>query len=192
MALAGTTLVFGLWWVYFMMPSGRILHRYRERGFVWGYGHIVLFGALVGVGTGLHVAAQVISQEAHVDATFALVSVAVPVLAFEVVLFSLYTFLVKEFDPFHVWLSDRCRRRPRPQRRRRTGRAVDRRFPPPRGRLAACDRGRLRDGRPPASGRRARAERRVTQEPPAADATGDSTHCGSLRGRAGRPPVLIS
>jgi low temperature requirement protein LtrA len=103
-ALAGTTLVFGLWWVYFMMPSGRILHRYRERGFVWGYGHIVLFGALVGVGTGLHVAAQVISHEAHVDAAFALASVAVPVLVFEVVLFSLYTFLVKEFDPFHVWL----------------------------------------------------------------------------------------
>jgi len=104
-ALAGIALVFGLWWVYFMMPSGRILHRYRERGFVWGYGHIVLFGSLVGVGTGLHVAAQVISHEAHVDATFALMSVAVPVLVFEVVLFSLYTFLVKEFDPFHVWLS---------------------------------------------------------------------------------------
>lgn len=103
-ALAGTTLVFGLWWVYFMMPSGRILHRYRERGFVWGYGHIVLFGALVGVGTGLHVAAQVISHEAHVDATFALMTVAVPVLVFQVVLFSLYSFLVKEFDPFHVWL----------------------------------------------------------------------------------------
>ncbi len=45
-----------------------------------------------------------ISHEAHVDATFALMSVAVPVLVFEVVLFSLYTFLVKEFDPFHVWL----------------------------------------------------------------------------------------
>ena len=38
------------------------------------------------------------------DAAFALASVAVPVLVFEVVLFSLYTFLVKEFDPFHVWL----------------------------------------------------------------------------------------
>jgi low temperature requirement protein LtrA len=103
-ALAGTTLVFGLWWVYFMMPSGRILHRYRDRGFVWGYGHIVLFGSLIGVGTGLHVAAQVISHEAHVDASFALTCVAVPVLVFEVVLFALYSYLVDEFDPFHVWL----------------------------------------------------------------------------------------
>jgi len=103
-ALGGTTLVFGLWWVYFMMPSGRILHRYRQRSWVWGYGHILIFGSIVGVGTGLHVAAQVIAHEAHVDAAFALMCVAVPVLAFEVVLFSLYTFLVQEFDGFHVWL----------------------------------------------------------------------------------------
>ena len=60
--------------------------------------------SLVGVGTGLHVAAQVISHEAHVDATFAVMSVAMPVLAFEFMLFALYTFLVKQFDPFHVWL----------------------------------------------------------------------------------------
>ncbi len=56
------------------------------------------------MGTGLHVAAQVIAHEAHVDAAFALVCVAVPVLVFEVVAFSLYTFLVQEFDGFHVWL----------------------------------------------------------------------------------------
>lgn len=103
-ALAGTALVFGLWWVYFMMPSGRILSRFRERRFVWGYGHIFLFASLVGVGTGLHVAAQVISHEAHVDATFALLTVAIPVLAFEIVAFMLYALLLKEFDPFHVWL----------------------------------------------------------------------------------------
>jgi low temperature requirement protein LtrA len=103
-ALAGTALVFGLWWVYFMMPSGRILSRFRERRFVWGYGHIFLFASLVGVGTGLHVAAQVISHEAHVDAAFALLTVAIPVLAFEIVVFTLYALLLKEFDPFHLWL----------------------------------------------------------------------------------------
>ncbi|WP_249354193.1 low temperature requirement protein A [Microbacterium sp. 2FI] len=72
-AFAGTALVFGLWWSYFLMPSGRLLAHHRERSWVWGYGHIILFGSLVGVGTGLHVAAQVLSHEAHVDAAFALV-----------------------------------------------------------------------------------------------------------------------
>jgi low temperature requirement protein LtrA len=103
-AIGGTTLVFGLWWVYFTMPSGRILHRYRERGFVWGYGHMILFGSLVGVGTGLHVAAQVISMQATVTPQFALICVAIPVLFYEVILIALYTYLVKEFDPFHIWL----------------------------------------------------------------------------------------
>ncbi|WP_345802041.1 low temperature requirement protein A [Microbacterium sp. AZCO] len=103
-AFAGTALVFGLWWVYFMMPSGRILHRHRGRGFVWGYGHIFVFASLIGVGTGLHVAAQVISHHAEVDASFALLTVAIPVLAFEVFVFSLYSYLLRTFDPFHVWL----------------------------------------------------------------------------------------
>lgn len=103
-ALGGTTLAFALWWVYFTMPSGELLARHPRRGFVWGYGHMVLFGALVGVGAGLHVAAQVISHEAHVDATFALICVAIPVLVFEIVLFALYSLLLRQFDPFHLWL----------------------------------------------------------------------------------------
>ncbi|MCW3493951.1 low temperature requirement protein A [Microbacterium sp. SSM24] len=103
-AFGGTSLAFGLWWVYFMMPSGTLLARHPERGFVWGYGHIILFGSLVGVGAGLHVAAQVITHEAHVDATFALLCVAVPVLVFQIMLFTLYTLLLREFDPFHIWL----------------------------------------------------------------------------------------
>lgn len=103
-AAAGTTLVFGLWWTYFTMPSGALLHRHRDRGWVWGYGHIAVFASLVGVGSGLHVAAQVISHEAHVEEWFALVCVAVPVLAFEVVLFALYSLLVRRFDPFHLLL----------------------------------------------------------------------------------------
>lgn len=103
-AFGGTTLVFGLWWCYFTMPSGRMLARHRDRGWVWGYGHIPLFGSLIGVGAGLHVAAQVIAHEAHVDAAFALACVAIPVLAFEIMLFILYTLLVSTFDPFHIWL----------------------------------------------------------------------------------------
>lgn len=105
-AFSGVALAFGMWWVYFAIPWGRVLARHPERSFAWGYLQIALFGALVGVGAGLHVAAYVIGGEAHVDATFAALTIAVPVLAFETLLFVLYAVLVRQFDGFHLvlWL----------------------------------------------------------------------------------------
>jgi low temperature requirement protein LtrA len=104
LAVSGTVLAFGMWWAYFTIPSAAMLERHRGRSWAWGYLHIILFGSIIGVGAGLHVAAQVISHAADVDAAFALVCVAVPVLAFEIMVFVLYTLLVREFDPFHIWL----------------------------------------------------------------------------------------
>lgn len=103
-AAGGTTLAFGLWWVYFQVPSGPILARHPARAFAWGYLHQFLFASLVGIGAGLHVAAQVITHSAEVDATFALLCVAVPVLVFEVLLYVLYSLLVLELDPLHIGL----------------------------------------------------------------------------------------
>ena len=57
LGFAGTALTFGIWWTYFVIPHGDVLHAHRERSFGWGYGHIPLFGAVVAVGAGLHVAA---------------------------------------------------------------------------------------------------------------------------------------
>ena len=57
LGIAGTALTFGLWWTYFVIPHGDLLHAHRERSFGWGYGHIPLFGGVVAVGAGLHVAA---------------------------------------------------------------------------------------------------------------------------------------
>jgi low temperature requirement protein LtrA len=105
-AFGGTALAFGMWWVYFSIPFGDVLDRHRERGFVWGYLQIALFGSLIGVGAGLHVAANVMlaGDEAHVDPTFAILTIAIPVLAFETLLFALYALLVMQFDWFHLWL----------------------------------------------------------------------------------------
>lgn len=103
-AFGGTLLAFAMWWSYFILPSGRILHRHRDRAFSWGYGHMVLLAAIAGVGAGLHVAANVLSHQAHVDAVFALLCVAIPLLVFELTLFTIFSLLVREFDPFHVWL----------------------------------------------------------------------------------------
>ncbi|MHC2997800.1 low temperature requirement protein A [Microbacterium sp. HJ5] len=103
-AIGGTALAFGMWWMYFAIPFGAVLARHRERGFVWGYLQIALFASLIGVGAGLHVAANVISHHAHVDATFAILTIAIPVLAFETLLFALYALLVMQWDWFHLWL----------------------------------------------------------------------------------------
>lgn len=103
-AFGGVALVFGMWWIYFAIPWGAVLARHRDRGWVWGYLQIAVFGSLVAVGAGLHVAAYVIEDKAHVDATFAALCIAIPVLVFETLLFVLYGLLVMQVDPFHVWL----------------------------------------------------------------------------------------
>jgi low temperature requirement protein LtrA len=103
-AFGGMLLAFTIWWAYFTLPAARVLSRYRRRSFAWGYVHIALFGAVAGVGAGLHVAAYVISGESHVDALYALLTIAVPVLVFTIVLGVLYALLVARFDAFHLWL----------------------------------------------------------------------------------------
>jgi low temperature requirement protein LtrA len=50
--IAGIGLTFGMWWVYYIVPAGDMLHAHRERSFVWGYGHMVIFGAIVATGAG--------------------------------------------------------------------------------------------------------------------------------------------
>ena len=104
-ALGGTTLVFALWWSYFMMPSGPMLARHQGRAWVWGYGHIL---ALRLADRGRRRTARRRRRSSRTKRTSTppspLTCVAIPVLAFEVMLFVLYTLLVREFDPFHIWL----------------------------------------------------------------------------------------
>jgi low temperature requirement protein LtrA len=103
-AFGGTALVFCLWWVYFTMPSAKVLARFRSRGFVWGYGHLFIFGSLAATGAGLHVAAYVIEGVAHISTVEAILTVAGPVAIFSIALFTLYSLLLRQFDPFHVWI----------------------------------------------------------------------------------------
>ena len=103
-AVAGTGLTFGMWWTYFIIPSGEVLHAHRERAFPWGYGHIVLFGSIVATGAGLHVAAYYIGDESKLSATGTVLTVAVPLAVYLVSVFTLYTALVRVFDPFHLGL----------------------------------------------------------------------------------------
>jgi low temperature requirement protein LtrA len=102
--VAGLGITFGLWWSYFIMPSGPVLARYRSRGFGWGYGHILLYGSIAATGSGLHLAAYLSEGHAVVGIPGAVSAVAIPVLVFSISLFTLYNWLLHEFDPFHIAL----------------------------------------------------------------------------------------
>lgn len=103
-AVAGTGLTFGLWWTYFLVPSGDILRVRRERVLLWEYGHILVFGSIAATGAGLHVAAYYIGHEAHIGATATVLTVAVPVAVYALAMTGIYTFLVRVGDPFHLAL----------------------------------------------------------------------------------------
>ncbi len=102
--LAGVGLTFGMWWIYYMLPSAPVLHVHREKAFVWGYTQIVLITAIVATGAGLHVAATFIEQQARISALATLLTVAVPVAIYIALVYWLYAHLVGRFDPFHRWL----------------------------------------------------------------------------------------
>ncbi|MET2829931.1 low temperature requirement protein A [Mesorhizobium shangrilense] len=102
--VAGTGLTFGMWWVYYMLPSAPVLHAHRERAFVWGYGQMLVVAAIVATGAGLHVAAYFIEHKAHIGPLATLLSAAVPLAIFLGAIYALYYYLVPRFDLFHIWL----------------------------------------------------------------------------------------
>src|SRR3712207_5332376 len=104
LGLAGTAMTFGMWWVYFVVPSGVLLARHRERSWGWGYGHIVLFGALVAVGAGLHAAAYHVEEHSELGVPGTLLTVAVPLAVYVLAFYALYAHLVRAYDPFHLLL----------------------------------------------------------------------------------------
>jgi low temperature requirement protein LtrA len=101
---AGILLTFAIWWVYFMIPFGEILHRSPSAGFAFGYGHLPIVGALTAIGAGLHVAAYVVEGTAHIGYAAAVYAVAIPVGLFMIALFLVYGSMVRTLDTFHLAL----------------------------------------------------------------------------------------
>ena len=103
-AVAGTGLTFGMWWVYFIVPQSQLLHARRELSFRFGYLHLVVFGAIVGTGAGLHAAAYYVEHHSKLDAVGTVLSVAIPVAIYVVAVYLLYMLLTKSRDAFHLLL----------------------------------------------------------------------------------------
>lgn len=103
-AAAGTALTFGMWWTYFSIPHGEILHARPSRSFGWGYGHIPLFGAIVAVGAGVHAAAYFLQHHSELQLVGTVLTVAIPLGIYLVALYVFYAVVSRTLDPFHLLL----------------------------------------------------------------------------------------
>ena len=105
LAVAGTGLTFGMWWIYFAVPAADLLHAHRERSFPFGYLHIAVFGAIVGTGAGLHTAAYYVEGHSEIGPIGTVLSVAVPVGVYIALVFVLYGLMMKSWDALHLVLA---------------------------------------------------------------------------------------
>jgi len=102
--LAGTGLTFGMWWVYYVLPSAAILDGHRERSFGWSYGQLVVITAIVATGAGLHAAAYYLEGEAVIGPVATVLTVAIPVSIYLVSIYAIYYQLVRRLEAFYIGL----------------------------------------------------------------------------------------
>jgi low temperature requirement protein LtrA len=104
LAVAGTGLTFGMWWIYFAVPAADLLHAHRERSFPFGYLHIAVFGSIVATGSGLHTAAFYVEEHSELGSVGTLLAVVIPVGIYIALVYALHALMVKSVDGFHVLL----------------------------------------------------------------------------------------
>src|SRR3984893_14790743 len=102
--IAGMGLTFGMWWVYYLVPSGDMLRRHRDRAPVWGYVQMLIVTSIVATGAGLRVAADFIEGRATITAVVLGLAVDVPVVIFLGLFHALYCYLVRSARALDAWL----------------------------------------------------------------------------------------
>jgi low temperature requirement protein LtrA len=103
-AFAGVGLTFAAWWSYFALPWADVLQLHRKRGFIFGYGHMVIFASLAAMGAGLHVAAFYLEHDTTIGETATVASTTIPVAIYIVALYAIYAAFTRHADPFHLSL----------------------------------------------------------------------------------------
>jgi hypothetical protein len=93
-----------MWWVYYLVPSGEILQRHRDRAPVWGYVQMLIVTSIVATGAGLRVAADFIEGRSGITALATVLAVVVPVVVFLGLMYALSYYLVRRFKVFQAWL----------------------------------------------------------------------------------------
>ncbi len=78
-ATACVGLAFGCWWIYFLNPFGALLKKRRERAYIWGIFHILIFASIVAMGAGLQVAGKYVEGISKLSSGETLAVTAIPV-----------------------------------------------------------------------------------------------------------------
>jgi len=95
-SVAGLTLLFTLWWLYFSEPAVEGLKSKRERYLFWNYGHYFLFAALAAVGTGIEIAVRSVTSDLEASELVVGYSLALPVALVVLLLWVLHAPMVKQ------------------------------------------------------------------------------------------------
>lgn len=104
LAVAGTALTFGMWWVYFMVPAADVLHAHRERSFWFGYLHMPVFGAIVATGAGLDFAALTIQGHSALGPVGTVLAVVIPLGVYIALVYVMYVLMLRAADALHLVL----------------------------------------------------------------------------------------
>lgn len=100
--IAGVGLTFGMWWVYFMMPFGTFLERRPTYGYLFGYGHVLVFVAIAATGAGLHILGLYLEGHSRLGETAAVVLLTLPVAGYLAAIYSLHDVFMGSVDPLHL------------------------------------------------------------------------------------------
>jgi low temperature requirement protein LtrA len=88
LAGAGLVIVFAMWWLYFDQPAEDVLTSFRA-GFLWGYGHYLVFACAAAVGAGLAVAVDRAAGHGAAPALVVHLAVGLPVAGYLLVVWLL-------------------------------------------------------------------------------------------------------
>ncbi|MET8504562.1 low temperature requirement protein A [Streptomyces sp. NPDC004787] len=80
-AAGGLLIVFAAWWIYFVVPAHDRLSSNRQ-GFLWGYGHYLIFASAAAIGAGIEIAIEQAVGKAHITTLAASSAVTIPTAVF--------------------------------------------------------------------------------------------------------------
>ena len=93
----GLLLVFSMWWIYFDLPSERMVGQARREfemggavAFEWGYGHYVVFGSVAAAGAGLAVSIDQVTGHSGLSDAQAGLAATLPVAIYVVTVWILH------------------------------------------------------------------------------------------------------
>lgn len=103
--ISGLLLVFGMWWVYFAIPWGHMLSRRPKRGYIFTYGHILIFGSIAATGAAFHIAGYTLEGASHhVSTTIAATVLAAAVGIYIASIYAVCALVTGTHDGFHLIL----------------------------------------------------------------------------------------